>query len=176
MNGWRRWIVYLATFAAGITGVVYAVMRFLLKPKDPWSVVNHPWQPAVQHLHVLTAPLLVFAVGLIWETHVVQKWRNGRGGKRWSGIALAALFSLMAASGYLLQVSVDEGWRSFWSTSHLYVSLLWLGLFAGHWLAARLGRQADPASETLVCLEAPGGGVRGGAGGQGRGSGHSLSV
>ena len=28
-----------------------------------------PWQPAVQHLHVLAAPLLVFALGLIWKAH-----------------------------------------------------------------------------------------------------------
>ncbi len=140
MNGWRWRVVLLATLAAGGSGVVYAVMRFLLRPQDPWSVVNHPWQPAVQHLHVLAAPLLVFAVGLIWERHVVEQWRSGEGRRRSSGALLAVLFVLMAASGYLLQVSVDETWRGLWSAAHVAASTAWLGVFAGHWIGARIAR------------------------------------
>jgi hypothetical protein len=31
-------------------------MRCLAEPADEWAVVNHPWQPHLQHLHVLAAP------------------------------------------------------------------------------------------------------------------------
>ncbi len=51
-------------------------MKFLMESADEWAVVNHPWQPHVQHLHVLAAPLLVFACGLLWKNHVLEKMRG----------------------------------------------------------------------------------------------------
>ena len=54
--------LHLANLAVSGTGLVYAWMRYLAEPVDEWAIVNHPWQPHTQHLHILTAPLLVFAV------------------------------------------------------------------------------------------------------------------
>ena len=56
MNRTEAWFVHLSTLLVGITGVIYAIMRYLMEPTDPFSVVNHPWQPTLQHLHVLVAP------------------------------------------------------------------------------------------------------------------------
>ena len=69
-------LVHMANSLVIVTGVVYAVMRYLVTPSDEWAVVNHPWQPHVQHLHLLAAPLLVFAVGVIWRRHVVKRCAN----------------------------------------------------------------------------------------------------
>ncbi|HXO18770.1 MAG TPA: hypothetical protein VOA87_02470, partial [Thermoanaerobaculia bacterium] len=77
MTRLEAWTVHAATILVGSTGLVYAWMRYLLAPADPFAVVNHPLQPLVQHLHVLAAPLLVFAVGLIWRRHVWAGWRLG---------------------------------------------------------------------------------------------------
>ena len=71
-------LFHLINLAVCGTGLVYAWMRYLVEPVDEWAVVNHPWQPHMQHLHVLLAPLLVFAVGLIWSAHVLGKLKNGR--------------------------------------------------------------------------------------------------
>ena len=70
MSRSERLFLHVANGLVGGTGLVYAAMRYLMNPTDEWSVVNHPWQPHVQHLHVLVAPLLVFAAGLIWSRHV----------------------------------------------------------------------------------------------------------
>ncbi|MFV2072526.1 MAG: hypothetical protein ACC742_07725, partial [Thermoanaerobaculales bacterium] len=110
--------LHLANLAVGATGLVYAWMRYLVEPVDEWAIVAHPWQPLVQHLHVLAAPMLVFAVGLIWSVHVLGKLKNGRK-KRAAGIGLTALFLPMAASGYLLQVAVDPEWRQRWVLIHV---------------------------------------------------------
>jgi len=127
--------VHLANLAVSGTGLVYAWMRYLAEPADEWAVVNHSWQPYLQHLHVLSAPLLVFAVGLIWSAHVVGKTKNGPT-NRVAGIGLTALFLPMAASGYLLQVSVDPGWRTTWMWVHIVSSLLWITAFVVHQVRA----------------------------------------
>ena len=140
--------LHLANLAVSGTGLVYSWMRYLLEPADEWAVVNHPWQPLVQHLHVLAAPLLVFAVGLIWSGHAIAKLRNGRRGRA-SGLGLLSLFLPMAASGYLLQVAVDPGWRRTWIWLHVVSSLLWVAAFAIHKVRA-LGRKAAVQSGTEV--------------------------
>jgi len=127
--------VHLANLAVSGTGLAYAWMRYLVEPVDEWAVVNHPWQPALQHLHVVSAPLLVFAMGLIWSAHVVGKLKNGST-NRVAGIVLTAFFLPMAASGYLLQVSVDPGPRKAWMWIHIVASLVWVAAFVAHQVKA----------------------------------------
>jgi hypothetical protein len=144
------WLIHTANLLVAGSGIVYAVMRYLLEPVDEWAVVNHPWQPQLQHLHVLAAPLLVFAVGLIWGRHVLQRLRNGRQG-RFSGVGLLVGFVPMAASGYLIQVATHPGWRSGWIGIHLAASALWLAAFAVHQARTMLKRKEipEPAAEEI---------------------------
>ncbi len=132
MNRWESGTLYTANLLVGGTGIVYAVMRYLLEPTDEWAVVNHPWQPHLQHLHVLVAPLLVFACGLIWHRHVAGNLRRGkpRGGRSGPGLLLA--LAPMVVSGYLIQTTVSESWRQAWIVVHLVSSGAWLLVFAGH--------------------------------------------
>ena len=59
----EAWLQHLANVLVGGTGLVYGWMRYFAEPADEFSVVNHPWQPDLHSLHVITAPLLVFASG-----------------------------------------------------------------------------------------------------------------
>ena len=116
------------------------MLRYLVRPTDPYAVVNHPAQPLVQHLHVWTAPLLVFAFGHFFHHHAWAGWRGGvRQGRR-SGLTLLALGVPMIASGYLLQTATAEGARTAWIVIHVAASLLWLAGVAGHLLAHRRAR------------------------------------
>lgn len=161
MKGATRWLVHLANGAVAATGVVWFVMKFLMEPVDEWAVVNHPWQPVMQHLHVLTAPLLVFLVGYIWRDHVVRALASSRTSRR-SGIGLIASFAPLAASGYLLQVSVDEGWRAIWSYLHLGTGGVWLLAFGGHlaaslaaWARRAQGVRTDPSASSTSSRDRP---------------------
>ena len=53
VNRLPAWISHAATLLVGGTGLVYAWMRYLVHPADPFAVVNHPLQPLAQHLHIL---------------------------------------------------------------------------------------------------------------------------
>lgn len=137
MSRIEAWFLHLSTLLVGGTGLVYAWMRYLLEPADPFAVVSHPLQPTFQHLHIWTAPLVVFAAGLIWRDHIWKHFRQGVRGRRRSGLAL--LFNLipMVVSGYLIQTAVTPAWRTAWVVIHLTASGLWLAGYAGHLLARR---------------------------------------
>ena len=128
----EAWAIHVSNLLVGGTGWVYAWMAYLVKPTDPYAVVNHPWQPAFQHLHILVAPLLVFALGTIWRRHVWNSWRLGVRPRRWSGIGLALSFVPMAVSGYLVQTAVDPSWRKVWVVIHLITAGLWTGGYLIH--------------------------------------------
>jgi len=132
LNRIEAWFMHISTILVGGTGVVYAVMRYLMDPVDSFSVVNHPWQSGVQHLHVLVAPLTVFAFGLIWRNHVFGHYRRGLSTARRSGISLMLTMVPMAVSGYLIQVSVVEFWRDTWIIVHCIASFLWLTGYLTH--------------------------------------------
>jgi len=145
-------LVHVANCLVIVTGVVYAVMRYVVTPSDEWAVVNHPWQPHVQHLHVLVAPLLVFAVGVIWRRHVVKRFANGREG-RVSGLGLLVGFCPMVASGYLIQIAVEPGWRTAWIGVHLATSTLWVAAFLIHQLRSVLRDEQEQLDATEALAE-----------------------
>lgn len=137
MTRLEAWLLHLANLLVGGTGLIYAWMRYFATADDPFAMVNHPWQPATQHLHVLAAPLLVFAIGLIWKAHAWAGFRL-RVAARWaSGLALLATAGPMVASGYLLQTTTAPAWRQAWLAIHLAASALWLAGYLAHQLSPR---------------------------------------
>lgn len=144
MTSWPMKLMLGSAILVGGTGLVYAVMRYLMEPADPWAVINHPWQPLVQHLHVLVAPLLVFGVGLLWSGHVMRRYRSGEKRGRLSGCAAALSAAPMVLSGYLIQVTTAPSWRLTWVVIHVATSLFWMVGFAVHQVVAR--RRLDSAA------------------------------
>ena len=142
MTKGEAWLSHAATLAVGGTGIVYGWMRYFATPADPFAVVNHPWQPFVQHAHVVAAPLLVFALGLVWREHVWQRVRSGFKARRRTGTLLCALVFPMIASGYLLQVAEGETARDVWICVHVATSVLWVLGYPAHQLAPRRRRAA----------------------------------
>ncbi len=132
MSRYEVWLAHVSTFLVGGTGLVYAWMRYLLPPVDPYAVINHPLEPATQHLHVLTAPLLVFVAGQIWYRHAWMHWRRGVRQRRTSGLAMALTLVPMVVSGYLIQTTIDETWRTAWIAVHCTASALWLAGYLAH--------------------------------------------
>lgn len=131
-------LTYVATASAAGTGFVYGWMLYLAEPVDEFALVNHPWQPTMHLLHVVTVPLFVFAFGLLWPTHIAPKLRSGARARRRSGIGLVFLAVPMIASGYAVQVSVAAEWRTAWAWVHGVTSVLFTLVFVLH-LLARIG-------------------------------------
>ena len=118
--------LHLTVALTAITGVVFAVMKYILKSADEFAVVNHPLQPHMLAIHVVAAPFALFILGWTFSNHILPKYRFGNGKNRRSGIAQSLLIIPMALSGYLLQVSVEEALReamawAHWITSGVFV-------------------------------------------------------
>lgn len=141
MTRTEAWLNHVANALVGGTGLVYGWARYFGEPADEFALA-HPWQPHAQHLHVLFAPLLVFAGGLIWSRHVWSRVRSGFEPRRPTGLLLAASLFPMIASGYLLQIAVEETWRTVWVWIHVAVSCVWLAGYGVHQLSSRGARRA----------------------------------
>lgn len=157
MSPWERWCVHLGNILVGGTGLVYAFMLYFLEPADPFSVVNHPWQPRVQHLHIWAAPLLVFGAGLIWRQHIWKHWKHGVRARRRSGISLLLTLAPMVVSGYLIQTAVHPTWRTVWVVVHVTASVVWLAGYLFHFVPVVAGRRKRARNGRPAASRATGG-------------------
>ncbi len=141
MTGVERWSLHLAALLTGATGLLYGWLRYFGQRAGEFGVEPHPLQATLQHLHVLAAPLLVFALGMVVRAHVLPMWRNGRHGGRASGVLLALILAPMVLSGYAVQVAVEPQWRLAFAWVHGATSLLFLLAYGVHqasaWAVAR---------------------------------------
>jgi hypothetical protein len=109
------WSLWASTALTALTGVVFAVMRYLMEGSDPFSAYNHPLQPWALAAHVMLAPALVLALGWAWGAHAAPKLacRGSREEKHRrpgavTGLSTGGIALAMIASGYGLQVTATE--------------------------------------------------------------------
>ena len=103
MTRFQRILFWVSTAATTVSGLVYFWMKYFLVASDPWAVANHPLQPLMLKLHILAAPVMLFAVGLIWTDHIWRHIRSGLPRGRRTGVLSAAVFGPLVLSGYLIQ-------------------------------------------------------------------------
>lgn len=133
MNPFQRWLLIGSSAATGLTGIVYAWMKYLLESADAWAVINHPWEPWVLKAHILVAPLMVFAIGLIASEHIWKHFRARVRARRISGLTLMAVLVPMVASGYLIQAVTGATWLTVLVWVHLITGGAYLVGLAVHW-------------------------------------------
>jgi len=104
LNRFENYFLIAASAMTAISGTVYGVMKYFVTSADPYAVVNHPWQPFFLKLHILAAPFLVFALGLIFRRHILDRWVSGGKIARRTGLFTTCVFLPMILSGYLIQV------------------------------------------------------------------------
>ena len=153
MNPWQRRTLWAATAVLTLTGLGYAVMRYLLQADDPFSAYNHPLQPWALDLHVLAAPWLLLAIGWFWGSHILPMLRC-RAASRPSGLALITIALLMTVSGYLLQVSAAAALRTAAAWLHGISGVAFFLFLAGHSVFSRQAaappRAVEPESNDEI--------------------------
>jgi hypothetical protein len=134
VSGFERAVVGLSTWAMAITGTAFFAMKYLMPAaRDPFSVIHHPWQPHALMLHVIVAPVAVFALGLIARGHILDRIQDARQRRgRTTGLLIVGLAAPMIAAGYLLQVVTEPGARRVLVGVHVVSGALYALLFAGH--------------------------------------------
>jgi hypothetical protein len=147
MNRLEAWLLHLSTIVLTMTGAVYAYVHYLMKSADPFAVINSPLEPYLLDIHIIAAPVLVVAIGIILHSHILFKIEGGSRSARKSGIILIPLFLIMAASGYLLQISSGTLNRAFFWI-HLGSGSLWAIVYAAHHLASLAVRRMFAANKS----------------------------
>jgi hypothetical protein len=137
MSRWELFLLHASTLAIAISGVVYGLMKYAMTGSDPDSPLGHPWQPGVLKAHVLAAPFLVFAFGLVARGHALPKWRSGEKTGRKSGIALLGLVAPLVLSGYAVQVFTGDSLRRATGWVHAALGAVWVLAYAVHLLKKR---------------------------------------
>jgi hypothetical protein len=143
MNPAQKWLLLTSSVLTACTGLIYWWMDWALQPLDEWAVINHPLQPLVLKLHILVAPVLVFAVGLIAVEHIWRHMKSAVQRGRLSGLVTVAVLAPMVLTGYLIQTVTHPGWLSVLAWSHIGTGLFFsLGL-VWHWATFLVGRVAN---------------------------------
>ena len=132
MKPWEIWLSHISTLLVMLSGLAYFWMKYAMTTDDPFSIINHPWQPAMLSLHVLVAPVLVFVVGLMIQSHIQKKLRSGTSSNRGSGLLSMATLPVMIASGYMLQVVTAPLLASITLGMHLVSSSVFVVTYATH--------------------------------------------
>jgi len=138
---------HLSVLLAVTTGFAYGALLYFGESEDEFGMVAHPWSPTMHLLHVVTVPLFVFALGMLWQHHIVAKLRSGQRSRRRTGVLLLSQALPMIISGYLLQVAVDESWRILWQYTHVISSILFTIVFPVHLLVRQMPSSASRAQQ-----------------------------
>lgn len=137
----ERWSLHAAAGLTGLSGLIYGWLRYYGQRAGEFGMEAHPLQALLQHLHILGAPLLVFALGMVVRSHVLPRFGSGRNSGRWTGLSVAAGLAPMILSGYAIQIVTEPQSRLLLAWIHGITSLLFLVAYGVHlvrtWVLAR---------------------------------------
>ena len=154
MTTFQRRFLYLSTITATISGVLYIGIRTFLEPADPWAIVNHPLEPWALKAHILTAPLMLFSVGLITAQHIIRSLKSSLPTGRQSGVIMTVIFGPLALTGYLLQTVISPLVTAVLSWAHLILGIICALALAIHWRVLQ-GRRLRRRPGALPVLRLP---------------------
>jgi hypothetical protein len=142
MKVWEKWGLHLGAALAGVTGVGYGYVRYFCGVQGEFGPEPHPWQGALQHLHVLSVPLLVFALGLAARGHAAGMLQHHVTRGRRTGLALLSLIVPMVFGGYAIQIVTQPSTRAALAWIHGVASLAFVVAYGAHWKKRHLRERA----------------------------------
>ena len=130
----RELAVYVVLGALWITGAVWLLLRYFMRPTGEFGEMPHPLEPWTMRLHGLAAFAVLWLLGQLWIVHIVPSWRSHR---RSTGILLSAIMGALIVTGYLLYYAGDGGPRAWISVAHWAIGLALVGPLLFHSLRHR---------------------------------------
>jgi len=126
MTWWERWGFNTLHTVVAVTGVVFFYMKYMMVTDDPFAVVNHPWQSLTLAAHVVSAPFFIAFFGMLFRSHSFRKIMSSNPKNRRTGWTSLVSFSLMALSGYLIQVVTSSVLITVMIWAHVATSTLFV--------------------------------------------------
>lgn len=131
----KRLAIYGVLGTLWLSGCVWLVLDQFFASRGQFGVTPHPWAGAVLLVHGIVAILSMYLFGWITAQHVLRWWQ-GRW-RRLSGGVLAALFALLALSGFALFFVSDDRWQHLAATAHDALGLGITVFAIQHWFFSR---------------------------------------
>jgi hypothetical protein len=156
VTSFQRWFLYGSSIVTAMSGVAYFWMKRFVESPDPWAVVNHPLEPWALKVHILAAPFMLFAFGLITTQHIVRSLRSKLPTGRRSGISTTAAFVVLVPSGYLIQVVTSPSGLEILSWGHLALGLACVWGISAHRRVLRPRRKRRRPGALPVLRVVPG--------------------
>jgi hypothetical protein len=128
----ERWSLHLSALVVGLSGLVYGWLKYFHQRMGDFGPEPYPFQGLARHLHVLAAPVLVFALGMLVRGHVLPALRGAGTSGRRTGLLAAGILAPMILSGYGVQVCVDPGLHGVLAWIHGPASILFLVAYGAH--------------------------------------------
>ena len=119
-------------------------MKYFLAGSDPDSRVGSPWQQPMLKVHVLAAPLLIFALGLVFSSHALKRLKGGEDPGRTSGVGLLALAAPLVLTGPLIQILTGDAARQWSGWIHAGLGVVYVAAYAAHLLKKRPSDEISP--------------------------------
>jgi hypothetical protein len=154
MTRFHRWFLYGSTIATAASGITYFVMKRFFESSDPWAVINHPLEPWALKLHILSAPLMLFAVGLITTQHIWRSLRSSLPTGRHSGRIASYVFVPLVLSGYSIQAITSPLTLEVLAWAHLALGLVAAGAIGVHRMVLHTRRRQRKGALPVLQLPA----------------------
>lgn len=146
MTRWERWAFNTLHWVVAVTGFAYLYMQYVLATDDPFAIINHPWQPATLSIHIVAAPVFIALFGMLFRSHSLRKLRSPSPENRRSGWTSLIGFTVMALSGYAIQVAAAPALITFFVWLHIASGGLFAVFYGVHlFVGWRVNRQSASA-------------------------------
>ena len=132
-----RQLTHFTNYTVSIVGIAYWLIKTYATRQTEFGPTSHPVQPYFQYAHILTVPLLVFTIGVIFHTHIYLKIKSNETANWLSGYSLIITFIIMTMSGYFLQTAIIGANRSICICIHILSSAIWCLAYLFHHVKGR---------------------------------------
>lgn len=123
---------WASTILSTLSGVGFFIFKYLFTNDDPFSAINHPWQPWMLRAHVLSAPVFIFIMGIVVYSHVMPRYQSKTSCGRKTGISNLVFLLVLGISGYLLPVFSSKSWHDSTAWLHIGLGFLFAACLASH--------------------------------------------
>lgn len=118
---WQEWAVYLAIAGLTTSGTLWLLFHYWVSVDGEFGRAPHPLESWWLKIHGAFGMFTLIVLGSLLPNHMVKAWQRHR--NRLTGGVNAAMFLLLALSGYLLYYLGDDTWRGWTSVAHWGIGL-----------------------------------------------------
>ena len=146
-----RWQIMLLTSSGAalwLSGTAWLLLHYYGQLQGEFGPETNPLEPWFLRLHGLVLIPALLGFGGLFIAHIPKGWKDAS--QRVAGTSLAAVFSVLILSGYMLYYVGNEAVRDWTSTVHWAIGIGSPAIFVWHYLGRNVRKKSVKAKEKLI--------------------------